>query len=234
LVVDDEPALRQVLVKSLGGAGYLVDGVAEGQAAVEYVASEQPDLVILDLMLPGEDGFRVLERLRDWSDVLVLILTASPEPDNVVRGLQGGADDYLTKPFSMDELLARVEALLRRGPRAGVPEAPAVFQSGPLTVDLAKRRVTVEGTAVELTPTEFRLLTVLARHAGQVLTHAQLLEQVWGPAYGGESQYLWVHIGRLRQKIEPDPKTPSLVLTERGVGYRLAADTPTTLPRSVE
>lgn len=223
LIVDDEPAIRQMLVGSLRNAGYVVDAVAEGQAALQYVATEQPDLVVLDVMLPGQDGFTILQQIRDWSDVLVLMLTAFPEPDNVVRGLQSGADDYVTKPFNMDELLARVDALLRRRSSSLVPDAPAIFQSGPLRVDLARRLVEVAGQPVELTPTEYRLLVALVQHAGQVLTHGQLLQQVWGPEYGGESQYLWVHIGRLRQKIEVDPKAPRLIVTERGIGYRLVA-----------
>lgn len=224
LVVDDEPALRQMLEGSLRSAGYVVGSVPEGQAAIEYLATERPDLVILDVMLPGQDGFRVLQQLRDWSEVLVLMLTAAPEPQNVVRGLELGADDYLTKPFNMPELLARVTALLRRRQPALELDAPTVVQRGPLTIDLARRSVTVNGAPVELTPTEFRLLTTFAQHPGQVLTHTQLLQQVWGPQYGGENHYLWVHIGRLRQKIEPDPKTPQLIVTERGVGYRLAAE----------
>lgn len=223
LVVDDEVSLRQMLAGSLRNAGYVVRAVAEGQAALEVLATESPDVVVLDLFLPGQDGFAVLQQIRDWSDVLVMILTASSEPDNVVRGLQLGADDYLTKPFRMDEFLARIAALLRRRGaevEAGVP----VIQRGPLQIDVARRQVLVDGATVVLTPTEFRLLTYLAQHAGQVLTHAQILQQVWGPAYGGESQYLWVHIGRLRQKIEADPRAPRLILTERGVGYQLAAE----------
>jgi two-component system KDP operon response regulator KdpE len=224
LVVDDEPVMRQMLEGSLRNAGYVADSVPEGLAALEYLASEQPDLVVLDLMLPGQDGLAILQQIRDWSQVLVLILTAAPEPQTSVRGLQLGADDYMTKPFNMDELLARIEALLRRRRQTTTQQLPAVLQRGPLMLDLARRSVQVDDTPVDLTPTEFRLLAVLARHPGQVLTHAQLLQQVWGPAYGGESQYLWVHIGRLRQKIEADPKAPRLILTERGVGYRFAAE----------
>jgi len=223
LVVDDEPSLRQMLEGSLRNAGYVVSAVAEGQAALEVIATEAPDVVVLDLFLPGQDGFAILQQIRDWSDVLVMILTASSEPGNVVRGLQLGADDYLTKPFRMDEFLARIAALLRR--RGGeLEEDVPVIQRGPLQIDVARRHAQVDGVSVELTPTEFRLLTYLAQHADQVLTHAQILQHVWGPAYGGESQYLWVHIGRLRQKIEADPRAPRLIRTERGVGYRLVAE----------
>jgi two-component system KDP operon response regulator KdpE len=223
LVVDDEPSLRQMLVGSLRNAGYVASAVAEGQAALEMIASEAPDLVVLDLFLPGQDGFAVLQQIRDWSNVMVMMLTASSEPAHIVRGLQIGADDYLTKPFRVDEFLARVAALLRR--RGGELELDTpVIQRGPLQIDVARREVQVDGKSVDLTPTEFRLLTYLAQHAEQVLTHAQILQHVWGPAYGGESQYLWVHIGRLRQKIEADPRAPRLIVTERGVGYRLAAE----------
>jgi two-component system, OmpR family, KDP operon response regulator KdpE len=180
-------------------------------------------VVILDVMLPGQDGFKVLQQIRDWSDVLVLMLTAAPEPQNVVRGLTLGADDYLTKPFNMNELLARIATLLRRQ-QPWQPDAPALVQRGPIEIDHARRKVVVHGTEVDLTPTEFRLLTYFAQHAGQVLTHAQILQHVWGEGYGGESQYLWVHVGRLRQKIERDPKSPQLIVTERGVGYRLVTE----------
>ncbi|MDP9311654.1 MAG: ATP-binding protein [Chloroflexota bacterium] len=222
LVVDDESAVRQMLVGSLRNAGYVAHAVAEGQAALEYVGAEQPDLVVLDLMLPGQDGFAILRQIRDWSNVLVLMLTASPESQNVVRGLQLGADDYVTKPFSMNEFLARVAALLRRRNDPLVPEAAPIFHNDLLQIDFGRRTVKVAGKPVDVTPTEFRLLAVLAHHAGQVLTHKQLLQQVWGPEFDGESQYLWVHIGRLRQKIELNPKSPQVILTERGVGYRMA------------
>lgn len=231
LIVDDEPAVRQMLLGSLRNAGYVVHAVADGHAALEYVASEHPDLVVLDVMLPSQDGFHVLQQIRDWSDVLVLMLTASPEPNNVVRGLQLGADDYVTKPFRMDEFLARVAALLRRRNDPLAPETTPIFHNDQLQIDFAQRMVRVDGQPVELTPIEFRLLAVLAQHAGQVLTHTQLLQQVWGPEYAGENQYLWVHIGRLRQKIEAEPKSPQVILTERGVGYRLANTTPHDVPQ---
>ena len=180
LIVDDEPPMRQMLEGSLRNAGYVVHAVPEGQAALEYLATEQPDLIVLDLMLPGQDGFAVLQQIRDWSDVLVMILTAAPEPYKVVRGLQLGADDYLTKPFSMDEFLARIEALLRRHNNQ-IALAPSIFQQGPLVIDFTRRSVEVNGQAVELTPIEFRLLAYLAQHPNQVLTHTQILQHVWGP-----------------------------------------------------
>lgn len=184
LIVDDEHPVRQMLEGTLRNAGYVVGSVAEGQAALEYLASEQPDLVVLDLLLPGQDGFSVLQQVRDWSNVLVMMLTASHEPEKIVRGLQLGADDYLTKPFNMDELLARVGALLRRRSGQVEPAAPAIFQAGPLVINWAQRSVEVNNQPVSLTPTEFRLLGFLAQHAGQVLTHEQILQHVWGPEYG--------------------------------------------------
>ena len=212
-----------MLEGSLRSAGYDVGSVAEGQAALEYLATERPDLVILDVMLPGQDGFQVLQQIRDWSDVFVLMLTATPEPQNIVHGLSLGADDYLTKPFNMNELLARVAALLRRK-QPWQTDVPTHLQRGPIEVDIARRSVTVNGTSVDLTPTEYRLLLYFVQHSGQVLTHEQILQHVWGPEYGGESQYVWVNIGRLRQKIEAEPKSPKLIVTERGIGYRLVAE----------
>ncbi len=220
LVVDDESALRQVLGSNLTNAGYTVDLVAEGVAALEHAVTERPDLILLDLFLPGEDGFQMLQCLRDFTDVPIMMLTASSDERHVVRGLQLGADDYLVKPFKMDELLARVEALLRRTRASVESRGPTIIVAGDLTIDLARHAVRRDDEEIDLTPTEYRLLTCLARHAGQVLTHEQLLHQVWGPEYGGENQYLWVHIGRLRQKIESTPSKPRHILTERGVGYR--------------
>jgi DNA-binding response OmpR family regulator/signal transduction histidine kinase/CHASE3 domain sensor protein len=220
LIVDDEASLRVVLETGLTNAGYTVGMVAEGTAAVEYAATERPDLIVLDLMLPGEHGLTVLQRLRDFTSVPVLILTASSDEQHIVRGLGLGADDYMVKPFKMDELVARIGALLRRSQGGDVQAGPVVLEVGDIQIDLARREVQRDGTQIELTPTEYRLLVYLARNTGQVLTHEQILQHVWGPEYGNESQYLWVHIGRLRQKIEQNPKNPRHILTERGAGYR--------------
>ena len=220
LIVDDEPSLRVVLESGLTNVGYTVGMVAEGTAALEYAATERPDLIVLDLGLPGEDGFRVLQQLRDFTSAPVIILTASSDEQHIIRGLGLGADDYMAKPFKMDELIARIGALLRRVQANGQTDEPVVLHAGDLTIDLARRSVHRNGAPIELTPIEYRLLTYLARHAGQVLTHEQLLQHVWGSEYGSESQYLWVHIGRLRQKIEASPKAPRHVRTERGMGYR--------------
>jgi DNA-binding response OmpR family regulator/signal transduction histidine kinase len=222
LVVDDDPALRRVVTHGLEDAGYLVLAAGEAETALDTLAEHAPDLVLLDVMLPGTDGFALMGQIREWTAVPIIMLTARASEQDVVRGLQRGADDYVTKPFRLSELLARIEAVLRRaqaGPAAG---EPTVIENGALTIDLASRRVTVGGRLVTLTPTEYRILVHLARHAGQVLTHEQILQAVWGEGYGSENHYLWVHIAHLRQKIEDDQRPPRYILTERGVGYRMA------------
>lgn len=222
LVVDDDPALQRVVAHGLEDVGYRVLQAAEGQAALDALAQYGPDLVLLDAMLPGTDGFELLQQIREWTSVPIIMLTARASEQDVVRGLHLGADDYITKPFRLNELLARIEAVLRRtqaGPAAG---EPTLIENGPLAIDLAQRRVTLNGEPVTLTPTEYRILAHLARHIGQVLTHEQILQAVWGEGYGSENHYLWVHIAHLRQKIEADPRQPRIILTERGVGYRMA------------
>jgi DNA-binding response OmpR family regulator/signal transduction histidine kinase/CHASE3 domain sensor protein len=224
LVVDDDPALRRLLETSLPEAGYSVQAVVEAQGALEAVSRHAPDVILLDLMLPGVDGFELCRQLREWTNVPIIMLTALASEKDVVLGLQLGADDYLTKPFRSAELVARIEAVLRRAQPAVEAGAPAVIQIGGLTLDLAERRVLVDGAPVELTPLEYQILTFLAKHPGQVLTHSQILQAVWGESYGGENHYLWVHIAHLRQKLEADSKQPRYILTERGVGYRLAKE----------
>jgi DNA-binding response OmpR family regulator/anti-sigma regulatory factor (Ser/Thr protein kinase) len=222
LVVDDDPALRRLLETSLPDAGYQVQTVVEAQTAVEMVIHQPPDVILLDIMLPGMDGFTLCKQLREWTSVPIIMLTARAAEKDVVLGLQVGADDYVTKPFRPNELIARIEAVLRRAQVDLAPGGPSVIQVDGLTIDLAQRQVTVDGADVALTPIEYQILAYLARHAGQVLTHAQILEEVWGEQYGGENHYLWVHIAHLRQKLEPDSKRPRYILTERGIGYRLA------------
>jgi DNA-binding response OmpR family regulator len=222
LVVDDDPALRRLLETSLPDAGYQVQTVVEAQAAVETVIQQPPDVILLDVMLPGMDGFTLCKQLREWTSVPIIMLTARAAEKDVVLGLQLGADDYVTKPFRSNELIARIEAVLRRAHVDVAPGGPSVIQVDGLTVDLAQRSVTVDGTDVALTPIEYQILAYLARHAGHVLTHAQILAEVWGEQYGGENHYLWVHVAHLRQKLEPDSKHPRYILTERGIGYRLA------------
>lgn len=221
LAIDDDPALRRVLDRSLSDAGYSVQTVLEAQAALEAITAYPPDMILLDLMLPGVDGFTVCRQLREWTNVPIIMLTARASEQDIVRGLQLGADDYITKPFHMHELIARMEAVLRRTQPLADPAGMSLIQIGELAIDLAQRQVHVQGNEVSLTPTEYSILAYLAQHAGQVLTHEQILKAVWGDSYGAENNYLWVHMAHLRQKLEEDPKQPRYILTERGVGYRL-------------
>jgi two-component system, OmpR family, KDP operon response regulator KdpE len=217
LVVDDEPQILRALQTNLRGAGYEVETAATAEEALAAAAMRPPDAVILDLVLPDGRGTDVCRELRGWSDAPVLLLSVVGEEREKVAALDAGADDYVEKPFSIDELLARLRAALRRAAPAGGP----VLEIGELVVDLDKRSVTVAGKLVQLTPHEFELLRVLAQHEGKLLTHPKLLREVWGPAYGDESHYLHVYVSQLRRKIEPDPARPRYLLTEPGAGYRL-------------
>jgi two-component system, OmpR family, KDP operon response regulator KdpE len=218
LVVDDEPAIRRFLCTSLTAHDYTVFEAANGQEALAGVLANRPDLVILDLGLPDLDGIEVTRLLRGWTAVPIIILTVQDEEGAKITALDAGADDFVTKPFGMGELLARMRVALRR---AASPAAEPVFTTGEMTVDLARRLVTVGGREVGLTPTEYDLLRVLVTHAGKVLTHRQLLRQVWGVAYQEETHLLRVNMSNLRRKLEPDASRPSLIITEPGVGYRL-------------
>lgn len=218
LVVDDEPAIRRFLRVSLAAHGYAVFEADSGQATISAVVADRPDLIILDLGLPDMDGVQVTRLLREWTRLPILILSVRGQEADKIAALDAGADDYLTKPFGIGELLARMRAALRRvGQSGGQP----VFASGDLMVDLVQRIVTVAGQTVQLTPTEYDLLRVLVAHAGQVLTHHQLLREVWGMGYEQEIHMLRVNISNLRRKIEPDQTRPRYILTEPGVGYRL-------------
>jgi len=217
LVVDDEPQILRALQTNLRGAGYEVDTAATAEAALATAAMRPPDAVILDLVLPDGRGTDVCRELRRWSAAPVLLLSVVGEEQEKVAALDAGADDYVEKPFGVEELLARLRAALRQ---AGPPGGP-VLEIGELAVDLEKRLVTVQGRAVQLTPHEFGLLRLLAQNEGKLLTHPTILREVWGPAYGDESHYLHVYVSQLRRKIEPDPARPRYVLTEPGVGYRL-------------
>ena len=219
LVVDDEPQIRRFLRVSLDAQGYKMSEAAHGEAALTMAASEQPDLIILDLGLPDLDGQEVIRRLREWTDVPIIVLSVREREGEKVAALDQGADDYVTKPFGMSELLARIRAALRHRLQAETEEP--IFMSGGLTVDLARRLVTIAGVEIKLTPKEYDLLKLLVTHAGKVLTHQQILRAVWGPAYVNDTHYLRVYIGQLRQKIEADPAQPYYILTEPGVGYRL-------------
>jgi two-component system KDP operon response regulator KdpE len=220
LVVDDEPAIRRFLRVSLAAHGYAVFEADSGQAALSAVVADRPDLIILDLGLPDLDGTEVTRLLREWTRIPIVILSVRGQETDKIAALDAGADDYLTKPFGAGELLARMRVALRRASQSGVQP---VFTSGDLTVDLARRVVTVAGREVQLTPTEYDLLRVLVTDAGKVLTHRQLLRQVWGVGYDQEVHMLRVNVSNLRRKIELDPARPRYVLTEPGVGYRLQA-----------
>ena len=223
LLIDDEPQMRRFLRAALLGNGYRIEEAASGEDGIRQAAMRSPDLVLLDLGLPDIDGLEVTQRLREWSQVPILVISARGREDDKVAALDAGADDYVTKPFGVLELLARLRACLRRTARTANGEASRVH-AGPLEIDFEKRSVSVDGAAVHLTPIEYRLLTELARNAGRVLTHSHLLRQVWGPGYAGQSHYLRVYMAQLRRKIEPEPARPQLLLTEPGVGYRLAEE----------
>jgi two-component system, OmpR family, KDP operon response regulator KdpE len=222
LVVDDERQIVRALRVGLTAHGYEVLTASNGDEALDLAASTPPDAVILDLGLPGIDGLEVCRTLREWASVPILVLSARTQEREKVAALDLGADDYITKPFGMDELLARLRAALRRA--AAIPPAEAILQAGDLRIDFSRRLVTVAGQEVHLTPTEYSLLKVLATNPDRVLTHGVLLRSVWGSEYGEEAHYLRVFVRQLRQKIEPDPSRPRHILTEPGVGYRFRLD----------
>jgi two-component system, OmpR family, KDP operon response regulator KdpE len=219
LVVDDEPQILRALQTNLRGAGYDVATAATAGEALSAAAVGRPEAVILDLVLPDRSGIDVARELRRFSAVPIIVLSAVGEEHEKVAALDAGADDYVTKPFGMDELLARLRAALRRA----APPGEAVVRVGELEVDLERRAVSVAGKPVSLTPHEFELLALLARNEGKLLTHRMILREVWGPAYGTESHYLHVYVSQLRRKIEPQPARPRYLLTEPGAGYRLVA-----------
>jgi two-component system KDP operon response regulator KdpE len=233
LIVDDEPPITRALSAALAARGYKAAVALDGREALEQAAISDPAAIILDLGLPDIDGIDVLRRLREWSNVPVIVLTAEGAEDRKVRALDDGADDYVTKPFSTPELLARLRVALRHRPArgagalAGSPEAVPVLEVGDLVIDVPHHTAEVSGRRLDLTPKEFGFLALLARHAGKVLTHRMILQEVWGPEYGTESEYLRVYASQLRKKLAEDPARPRLV-TEPGVGYRLIdRDTPT-------
>jgi two-component system KDP operon response regulator KdpE len=217
LVVDDEPQILRALETSLRGAGYQVVTAATAADALTTAAMRPPDAVILDLVLPDGSGIDVCRELRRWTDVPILVLSAVGDEREKVLALDAGADDYVTKPFGIEELLARLRALLRRV----APLSDPVVELGELVVDLDKRLVTLRGTPVALTPTEFELLSLFVRNEGKLLTHPAILRAVWGPNFRTESNYLHVYVSQLRRKIEADPTRPRYLLTEAGAGYRL-------------
>ena len=222
LVVDDEPAILRAVGAALAARGYRVLTAEGGQAAVEAVTQRAPDLLVLDLGLPDLDGVEVCRRVRAWTDVPIIVLSADGADDRKVQALDEGADDYVTKPFSMPELLARVRVALRHARSSADRPDDAVLEVGDLRVDIPHHQVTVAGRDVDLTPKEFGFLALLARWPGRVLTHRAILQDVWGPEYGEETQYLRVYASQLRKKLADDPARPRLV-TEPGIGYRLVA-----------
>jgi DNA-binding response OmpR family regulator len=225
LVVDDEPRYLRLIEVNLATEAYDVKTAANGQEALEVVAAEQPDLILLDVMMPVMDGFTACERIREFSNVPIIIVTAKGEERDRVRGLDAGADDYILKPFSAQEMLARVRAVLRRAERQALETFhQPIFRHHELQIDLARALVTTNGKEVSLTATEYRLLQTLAAAIGRVLTPEELLTTVWGPQYRDDKEILWVCLSRLRQKIELDPKSPVHIVTRQGIGYYMPSE----------
>jgi two-component system KDP operon response regulator KdpE len=219
LVVEDDPQMRRFIRASMTSHGYRVAEVATGAEAIELATSAPPDLILLDLGLPDGDGVDLARRFREWSRVPIIVISARGREDDKVAALDAGADDYLTKPFGVNELLARMRVALRHAEHS--VDDGALLEFGELRVDLSRREVTVGGREVHLTPIEYKLLVLLARNAGKVLTHRQIIKEIWGVAYIGQTHYVRVHMAELRKKIEADPAQPKLLTTEPGVGYRL-------------
>ena len=224
LLVDDELPIRKFVGAALTGANYQLDEAGTGEQALRQATQAPPDLVYLDVGLPDMVGQEVIRRLREWLVAPIIVLSARDEDQQKIAALDNGADDYLTKPFSTGELLARVRVALRHANQTGEEVGKTSFEHDDLKVDLAARRVLVSGTEVHLTPLEYKLVTTLVRNAGKVLTHRYLLKEVWGPHQVEETHYLRVFMANLRRKLEPDPARPRYLLTEQGVGYRLASD----------
>ena len=217
LVVDDEPQLARALAINLRARRYDVDVAGDGRTALDLAASKSPDVVVLDLGLPDIDGVDVIRGIRGWTQIPIIVLSARQDSDDKVEALDAGADDYVTKPFGMNELLARLRAAVRRGQPA---DMPAVVKTDDFTVDLAAKKVSRDGIDVRLTPTEWHLLEILVRNSGRLVSQKQLLHDVWGPAYGKETHYLRVYLAQLRRKLELDPSQPRHLVTEPGMGYR--------------
>ena len=219
LVIDDDTTLLMLLRQSLEKAGYQVITATNGLAGLQQMYERRPDIIILDVMMPRMDGWETCSRIREVSQIPIIMLTAKDEEEDKIRGFTSGADDYVTKPFSFPELTARVGAILHRVKQATPAKSPDVVVAGDLTIELENRRVLRDGQPVDLTPTEFRLLAVLVENVGRVLSHEQLLTQVWGYEYAGDTGYVKRYIWYLRRKLEDDPSNPRHIITERGFGY---------------
>jgi two-component system KDP operon response regulator KdpE len=224
LVIEDEAQILRFLRAALTGHGYRLVEATTGEEGLRQAATRSPDVVLLDLGLPDIDGLEVTRRLREWSTVPIVVLSARGQERDKVHALDLGADDYVTKPFAIGELMARLRVALRRGASPGGNAEQGVIEIGGLTIDLTRRRVLRDGTEAHLTPLEYKLLVALARHPGRVLTHETLLRQVWGPGYTHQKHYLRVYMAQLRHKLERDPARPRYLLNEPGVGYRLRED----------
>ncbi len=223
LLIEDEPQMRRFLRITLQGHGYRLVEAGTAQEGLMQAASRNPDVVLLDLGLPDLDGLEVTRRLREWAQTPIIVISAREQEQDKVKALDAGADDYLTKPFSAGELMARIRVALRHAVRQSGKQEP-IFVLQNLRVDLAQRQVFIDEKEVHLTPIEYKLLTVLIRHAGRVITHRQLLQEVWGPAHVNEVQYLRVYMTQLRHKLESDPTRPRFLMNEPGIGYRLKYD----------
>jgi two-component system KDP operon response regulator KdpE len=224
LIVEDDAQMRKFLRASLASHGYRLVEAKDGKEGLNQAAAYNPDLVLLDLGLPDMDGLQVTQRLREWAAAPIIVISARGQEDDKINALDAGADDYLTKPFGTGELMARIRVALRHAVRVGQERGEPVLTVGDLSIDLDKRTVQLAGAEVHLTPIEYKLLAVLLKNAGKVLTHRQLLKEVWGPGYANNTQYLRVYMVQLRHKLEADAARPKYLVTEPGVGYRLKAD----------
>ena len=224
VLIEDEPEIRRFLRASLTGHGYRLFEATTGAEGLREAESRQPDIVVLDLGLPDIDGLEVIRRLREWTGVPIIVLSARGQEQDKIAALDAGADDYIGKPFGVGELLARLRVSLRHAERTVREAGEPTFSAGDLEVNLTERRVLVGGKEIHLTPIEYRLLATMVKHAGKVLTHRQLLREVWGPPYADQAHYLHVYMAQLRRKLEIDPTRPRHLLTEPGIGYRLGAD----------
>jgi two-component system KDP operon response regulator KdpE len=224
LLIEDEPQMRRFLRITLQSHGYRLIEAATAQDGLMQATTRNPDVVLLDLGLPDLDGLEVTKRLREWTQTPIIVISAREQEQDKVKALDAGADDYLTKPFNAGELLARIRVALRHAAKSSTGQQEPVFVLDNLRVDMAKRQVFVNDQEVHLTPIEYKLLVVLVRHAGKVITHSQLLKEVWGPAYINEVQYLRVYMTQLRHKLEADPARPTFLLNEPGIGYRFKYD----------